>query len=87
MNEQEKAQLQMLVAEVESLKAKVASHANRLHTVEARVNGQLVNHIQTDVSSGMKSKDVAAKHSVSPLFVSHVAPRRQFAPGAKQQVQ
>ncbi len=48
---------------------------------EARIKEVIDHQIQTDVSSGLKSKAVAAKNGVHPNYVSKVAPRAKFAPG------
>lgn len=63
------------------------SHAKRLRKVEGVLNAQRVANIQSDVASGLKSKDVAAKYGVHPMVVSAVAPRSIFAPGAGLRVQ
>jgi hypothetical protein len=87
MNDEIEKRLAALEQKAVNHEKRLDSHGQRLRRVEGRVNAQLVAHIQTDVASGMKSKDVAIKHGVKPLFVSYVAPRSQFAPGAKPVVQ
>lgn len=37
--------------------------------------------IRTDVSTGLRSKEVAVKYEVGPNYVTNVAPRALFAPG------
>ena len=68
---------------LQALEKQVAEQEKRLTKVEQDVSTMLIKNVQTDVASGMKSKDVAKKHSVPPMFVSSVAPRKQFAPSPK----
>lgn len=72
--------LEERVAKLEELRAE---DNVRLQKVENQINAQLILHVQTDVAAGMKSKAVAEKHNVKATFVSIVAPRKTFAPGAQ----
>lgn len=65
---------------IDALEKAVRDLSARLQHVEKCVDAQLMMNVQTDVSLGMKSKDVAAKWGVTPQFVTCVAPRKQFAP-------
>ena len=65
------------------LETKCKALEDRVKQLETHVYAQLIKSVQTDVSVGMKSKDVAEKWGVLPQFVSCVAPRKQFAPKKK----
>lgn len=65
---------------IDALEKAVHDLSARVQHVEKCVDAQLIMNVQTDVSLGMKSKDVAAKWGVPPQFVTYVAPRKQFAP-------
>ena len=87
---QMQAQIHALIADQATLKTKVAEqdtliaqHEKRITHVEKEVTSALIKSVQTDVAAGMKSKDVAEKHNVPAMFVSNVAPRKQYAPSTK----
>lgn len=65
---------------IDALEKDLRALTDRVQRLENRIDAQLMMNVQTDVSLGMKSKDVAAKWGVKPHFVTYVAPRKQFAP-------